>query len=105
MTDDIAPATLAVTAGRPARTPGAPVNAAIGLSSTFVSTGVPQAGVAMYGRYDAPAWHPFEEALGALEGAGLPALVFASGMASIDAVLSLVPPAPSFSSRSRSNHS
>lgn len=92
MTDDITPATRAVTAGRPARVPGAPVNAAMELSSTFVSTGVPQAGVAMYGRYDAPTWHPFEEALAALEGADLPALVFGSGMAAVDAVLALVPP-------------
>lgn len=92
MTDDIAPATRAVTAGRPVRSQGAPVNAGIDLSSTFVSTGVPQPGVAMYGRYDAPTWHPFEEALGALEGAELPALVFGSGMAAVDAAFALVPP-------------
>lgn len=92
MTDDLAPATRAVTAGRPARTPGAPVNPAIELSSTYVSTGTPQPGVAMYTRYDAPTWHPFEEALAALEGTDVPALVFGSGMAAVDAVLSLVPP-------------
>ena len=92
MTDDLAPATRAVTAGRPERVPGAPVNPRIELSSTFVSTGVPQPDVAMYGRYDAPTWHPFEEALAALEGAQLPALVLASGMAAVDAVFSLVPP-------------
>ena len=67
------------------------MNAGIDLSSTFVSTGVPRSGVAMYGRYDAPTWHPFEEALGALEGAALPALVFGSGMAAVDAVFALVP--------------
>ena len=68
------------------------VNAGIELSSTYVSAGVPEAGVAMYARYDAPTWHPFEEALGALEQAALPALVFGSGMAAVDAAFSLVPP-------------
>ena len=86
------PETLAVTAGRPARAPGAPVNADVGLSSTYVSAGVPRPGEPLYTRYDAPTWHPFEDALAALEGASLPALVFGSGMAAVAAALSLVPP-------------
>ncbi len=89
---DLSPATRAVTAGRPARVPGAAVNAGIELSSTYVSAGVPEPGVAMYTRYDAPTWHPFEEVLGQLEEATLPALVLGSGMAAVDAVFSLVPP-------------
>ena len=86
------PETTAVTAGRPHRTAGAPVNADIGLSSTYVSAGEPRAGEPLYTRYDAPTWHPFEEALAALEGARLPALVYGSGMAAVAAALSLVPP-------------
>lgn len=91
-TPDLSPATLAVTAGRPDRAPGAPVNAGVVLSSTYVSQGEPVAGEAMYARYDAPTWHPFEEALGTLEGSALPALVFSSGMAAVAAAFSLVPP-------------
>lgn len=87
-----APSTLAVTAGRPARSPGAPVNPGVVLSSTYVSQGPPRPEEAMYTRYDAPTWHPFEEALGVLEGSDLPALVLGSGMAAVAAALSLVPP-------------
>ena len=91
MTDDLSPATLAVTAGRPARDPGAPVNPAVVLSSTYLSAGEPQPGDPLYTRYDAPTWHPFEQALGALEASPLPALVFGSGMAAVAATLALVP--------------
>lgn len=91
MTDDLSPATLAVTAGRPARDPGAPVNPAVVLSSTYLSAGEPRPGDPLYTRYDAPTWHPFEEALGALEASPLPALVFGSGMAAVAATLALVP--------------
>jgi len=91
VTDDLSPATLAVTAGRPARDPGAPVNPAVVLSSTYLSAGEPQPGDPLYTRYDAPTWHPFEEALGALEASPLPALVFGSGMAAVAATLALVP--------------
>jgi len=86
------PSTLVVTAGRPARSPGSPVNPPVVLSSTYVSTGVPPAGELFYGRNDTPTWHPFEETLGALERSTHPALVFGSGMAAIAAALSLVPP-------------
>lgn len=88
----VAPSTLAVTAGRPPRTAGAPLNPPVVLTSTFVSTGVPGPGDPLYGRIDTEAWHPFEETLGQLEGSTHPALVFGSGMAAIAAALSLVPP-------------
>jgi len=90
--DDLSPATLVVSAGRPAPTQGAPVNPPLVLSSTFVSQGVPAPGEALYGRMDAATWHPFEEALGTLERSAHPALVFGSGMAAIAAAFSLVPP-------------
>ena len=90
--DALSPATLVVSAGRPERTQGAPVNPPVVLSSTFVSQGVPGPGEPLYGRIDAATWHPFEETLGALEGSAHPALVFSSGMAAIAAALSLVPP-------------
>ncbi|NLE70520.1 MAG: aminotransferase class I/II-fold pyridoxal phosphate-dependent enzyme [Actinomycetales bacterium] len=88
--DHPALATVAVTAGRPDRAPGAPVNPGVVLSSTYVSQGPPRPDEAMYTRYDAPTWHPFEAALGELEG-GLPALVLGSGMAAVAAAFSLVP--------------
>jgi cystathionine gamma-synthase len=83
--------TLAVTAGRPARAQGAPVNEPIVLSSTYVSQGEPQPGELMYARGDTETWGPFEQVLGALEGSVHPALVLGSGMAAIAAALSLVP--------------
>lgn len=85
------PATIAVTAGRPARTRGAPLTAGPVLSSTYVSAGPPIADEPLYGRYANPTWSDLELALAALEGAQLPGLVTASGMAAIDAAVSLVP--------------
>lgn len=85
------PATLAVSAGRPVRSPGGPVNPAVVLSSTYVSTGTPPPGELLYARNDTESWHAFEEALGLLERADQPALVLGSGMAAIAAALSLVP--------------
>jgi len=97
----VSPRTLAVSAGRPARTPGGALNPPVVLTSTFVSQGVPPAGEPLYGRIGTPAWEPFEVALAALERTehaatgrpvdGPPATVFASGMAAIDAVVALVP--------------
>ncbi|HEY0187204.1 MAG TPA: PLP-dependent transferase [Cellulomonas sp.] len=84
-------ATVAVTAGRPPRVQGAPVNPPVVLSSTYVSQGVPQPGEPMYARGGTETWVPFEQALGALEGSTNPALVLGSGMAAIAAALSLVP--------------
>ncbi|MFV0461860.1 MAG: trans-sulfuration enzyme family protein [Nostocoides sp.] len=77
------PATAAVHAGRPAGA-GMPLSPALVLASTYLADGAVD-----YGRGGNPTWSAFEEAVGALEGGD--ALVFASGMAAISAVLSLVP--------------
>ena len=88
---DFAPDTLVVETGRPQRADGAAVNPPIDLSSTFVSAGDITASPYAYARFDTPAWTQFEEALGQLEHASLPGLVFGSGLAAISAVVSLVP--------------
>ncbi|WP_167198963.1 trans-sulfuration enzyme family protein [Brevibacterium pigmentatum] len=88
---DFAPDTLVVETGRPQRADGAAVNPPIDLSSTFVSVGDITASPYAYARFDTPTWTPFEEALGQLEHASLPGLVFGSGLAAISAVVSLVP--------------
>lgn len=88
---DLSPATLAVTAGRPPRVQGGPVNPPLVLSSTYVSTGTPAAGELFYTRNDTETWRALEAALAALEGTALPALGLASGMAAIAAAFSLVP--------------
>ncbi|MHB1063791.1 MAG: trans-sulfuration enzyme family protein [Georgenia sp.] len=88
---DLSPDTVAVTAGRPPREQGGPVNPPVVLSSTYFSTGAPGPEM-MYTRYNTETWLPLEEAIGALEGAQAPALVFASGMAAIDAALRLAEP-------------
>ena len=82
----VAPATLVVAAGRPPRSPGAPVNVPIELSSTYAALPEPSAG---YGRGQNATWSAFESTLGALEGGDT--LVFASGMAAISAALHLAP--------------
>lgn len=87
-----APATVTVTAGRPPRDRGAPVNPPVVLSSTYVSTGVPAPGELLYTRSGTETWQPFEEALAELERAGLPGLVFGSGMAAIAAAFALAEP-------------
>ncbi|GAA1868619.1 trans-sulfuration enzyme family protein [Myceligenerans crystallogenes] len=86
------PATLAVHAGRPARAQGAGINPPITLNSTFVSQGEIPPGELFYGRADTDAWHAFEDALAALEGARQRGIVFGSGMSAVASVLSLVPP-------------
>jgi len=80
---DLRPATITVTAGRPAHEPDAPLNAPITMASTYVATGDLE-----YGRYGNPTWSAFEEVLGTLEGGR--ALAFASGMAAATTVLDLV---------------
>lgn len=84
----LAAATRCVALGRPEPGPGAPVNPPITLSSTFLHDGAREAEFA-YVREDTPAWRPFEEALGGLEGGR--ALAFGSGMAAAAAAISLVP--------------
>lgn len=82
--DDLAASTLAVHVGREQRLPGAQVGAPLVLTSTYVADGPVN-----YARSGNPTWTAFEDAVGALEGGR--ALAFASGLAAVDAVLSLVP--------------
>lgn len=89
--EGLRPATVVVAGGRPAPEHDAPVSSSIVLSSTFRGTGEPQAGDRLYGRAANPTWDDFEQVLGRLEGARLPALAYASGMAAADSVFSLVP--------------
>lgn len=83
--------TTVVSAGRPERTADSAVNPPIVLTSTFLGTRETREGDRVYGRYSNPTWDPFEEALGALENAELPALVFSSGLAAVIAAISLIP--------------
>ena len=83
--------TTVVSAGRPERAADSAVNPPIVLTSTFLGTRETRAGDRVYGRYSNPTWDPFEEALGALESAELPALVFSSGLAAVIAAMSLIP--------------
>ncbi|MGQ0631691.1 MAG: trans-sulfuration enzyme family protein [Sporichthyaceae bacterium] len=77
--------TVAVTSGRPAHVPDAPLNHPLVLASTFVAGGELE-----YGRYGNPTWQAFELTLGALEGGH--GLAFASGLAAVDALVHLIPP-------------
>ncbi|MFC5179159.1 trans-sulfuration enzyme family protein [Nocardioides taihuensis] len=77
------PATVAVTAGRPAHEPDAPLNAPLTMASVYVAGGDLE-----YGRYTNPTWTAFEEALGALEGGRC--LAFSSGLAAVSTLLDLV---------------
>lgn len=78
------PETVTVTAGRPAKEPGAPLNSPITLASAFVPGGESE-----YGRHGNPTYDAFEQVVGDLEGGR--ALGFASGIATAAATLSLVP--------------
>ncbi len=78
------PDSLVVAAGRPAQTPDGNINPSISLNSTFIA-----GGPVGYGRSGNESWAALEETIGALEGG--PTLVFSSGMAAINAVLSLLP--------------
>ena len=80
----LASSTRAVALGRPPRDPGAPVNVPVTFTSTFVADGPVD-----YARVSNPTWEALEEVLGSLEGGR--ALTFASGLAAISAVVSLVP--------------
>lgn len=88
---DLDPSTAVVALGRPQRSPGAALNPAIAMSSTFVGAESPIPGDRMYARMSNETWEPLEEAIGELEGATQPALAYASGMAAVAAVFSLVP--------------
>ena len=78
------PSTVTVQAGRPARTPGAPMNAPITLSSTYIH------GTDLsYGRDGNEGWGAFEDAVGSLEGGQ--SVSFASGLAAATAIADMVP--------------
>ena len=81
----LAPATLAVIAGRPDGA-GEPLNQPPVFASAFES----DAGRG-YARRSNPTWEAFERGLGALEGG--PALAFATGMAAVATVIESIPPA------------
>lgn len=78
------PETVAVQAGRPARVPGAPMNAPITMSSTYVHDATIE-----YGRDGNAGWGALETALGALDGGQ--AVTFATGLAAATAIADLVP--------------
>lgn len=86
------PATRVVGLGRPERADDASVNPPITVSSTYIGAGAVTPGARAYGRYANPTWDPFEEALSDLEGADLPGLLYASGLAAIFSALELVAP-------------
>ncbi len=82
--DDWTPRTKAVAAGRP-HGPGEPLNTPIVAASTFEA-----GGDFTYSRSEGtPTWVALEEAVGALEGGH--ATAFASGVATLSAVLDLLP--------------
>ncbi len=83
MTDELRRATLAVHAGRGARTQGDPLNPPLMPASTFRGD--------RYARNEGtPGWEALEEAVGALEGGA--AVAFASGMGAIAVILEELPP-------------
>jgi cystathionine gamma-synthase len=82
--EDLRPESLAVSAGRPARTADAPVNEPIMLTSTFH-----HGGPLAYGRAGSGSTQAFEAAIGALEGGRT--VSFASGMAASSALIEGLP--------------
>src|SRR5664279_1868753 len=82
MPESLRPESIVVAAGRPQRTPRAPVNTSIVLSATF-QHGPDDNYYLRQGSSDTI--RSLEEALGALDGGD--ALAFASGMAAISAVV------------------
>ena len=84
------PETLAVTAGRPARVVGGPLNPPVVFASTYIGTHDPADAELGYGRDGNPTWQALEDVLGVLEGGR--AVTFASGMAATHAVLEQLPP-------------
>src|SRR3954451_23500573 len=83
MTEDLRPATIAVTTGRPPHEADQPLNQPLVMASTYVAGGDLE-----YGRYGNPTWTAVEDTLGALEGGR--ALAFSTGMAAVSTVLDLV---------------
>ncbi len=85
------PATAVVSLGRPDPATSAELNPPISMSATFRSMGTPGGGEPVYARFGSPSWEPLENAVATLEGADLPGVAFASGMAAVAAVFGLVP--------------
>src|SRR6266436_1230447 len=79
--------TRVVRAGLPDAAQGEPFLPGPTFASLYHLTGDPSTSAYSYGRYHNPTWTRFEQALSELEGG--PALVFASGMAAVTAVLSV----------------
>jgi cystathionine gamma-lyase len=78
-------ATRVVRAGLPDVAQGEPFLSGPTFAGTYHLIGEPATSTYTYGRYHNPTWTRFEQALSELEGG--PAVVFASGMAAITAVL------------------
>ncbi len=70
--------TLAVAGARPEAVNNAPVNHPVTFTSTFHSQAVAGSGDRVYARFANPSWDGFEQLLGQLELATLPALVYSS---------------------------
>jgi len=83
--ESIRPETAAISAGRPESVPGAALNPAISINSTFTAGG--EIG---YGRFGNETWSALEATITELE-RGTSTLAFSSGMAAISAVFSLLP--------------
>lgn len=83
--EQLHPETLVISAGRPQSAPGVGLNSHISLNSTYRA-----GGDINYGRFGNETWQELEIAISALEEADS-TLVFASGMAAITAVFSLLP--------------
>ncbi len=77
--------TRVIRAGLPRATQGEPFLPGPTFAGPYHLAGEPTTSAFSYGRYHNPTWTHFEQALSELEGG--PAIVFASGMASITAVL------------------
>ena len=84
MSESLHPETIAVIAGRPGRSPGAPLNAPIVPASTYHHGGDLE-----YGRDGNPGWEALEAALGDLEHGHC--VTFASGLAAASAILDELP--------------
>ena len=78
------PQTRAIVAGRGAAQPGDPLGVPVHFASTYVA-----GGEVTYAREGNPSWSALEDAIATLEGGD--ALVFASGMGAVSAVLEEVP--------------
>lgn len=81
-------ATRVVRAGLPPASQGEPFLPGPVFASTYHLAGAPASSPYTYGRYHNPTWTLYERALGELEGGQ--AVVFASGMAAVAAILGIV---------------